>query len=40
MHWDTMVLLDCTILLEDTIIGKSYIKIVTNMYTHVQNASK
>ena len=40
MHWDTMVPLDCTILLEETITGKSYVNVVTNMYIHVQNANK
>ena len=32
--------IDCTILLEDTIIGKSCINIVTNTYVHVQNANQ
>ena len=30
MHWDTMAQPDYTILLEDTITGKSYINNVTN----------
>ena len=27
-------------LLDDTIVGKSYVNIVTNVYAHVQNGNK
>ena len=40
IHWDTMVPPDCTILLEDTITGKSYTNIVTHMYAYAQSANK
>ena len=40
MHWDIMVLQDCTILLEEITTGKSYVKIAINMCVPPQNANR